>query len=78
MVSLGELQLSQLGDANAALRSFEAYLRGGGTLRQEASYGRIRALRRLGKLAEARAAAAAFMSTYPHSAQAATLRKELP
>lgn len=78
LVSLGELQLSQLGDAGAALRSFEAYLRGGGALRQEASYGRVRALRRLGKSSEARAAADAFVGAYPNSVQAATLRKELP
>lgn len=31
-VSLGELQLSQLGDARGALRSFDSYLRGGGLL----------------------------------------------
>lgn len=78
LVSLGELQLSQLADPSGALRSFDAYLRGGGALRQEASYGRIRALRRLGKLSEAEAAAAAFITTYPRSVQAATLRKELP
>lgn len=78
LVSLGELQLSQLGDASAALRSFDAYLRGGGALRQEASYGRIRALRSLGKVSEARAAAAAFITTYPKSVQSATLRKEMP
>lgn len=78
LVSLGELQLSQLADPGGALRSFDAYLRGGGALRQEASYGRIRALRRLGKLSEAQAAAAAFITTYPRSVQAATLRKELP
>lgn len=78
LVSLGELQLSQLGDASAALRSFDAYLAGGGALRQEASYGRIRALRRLGKVSEARAAAAAFIGSYPKSVQAATLRKEMP
>ena len=78
LVSLGELQLSQLGDASSALRSFDAYLRGGGALRQEASYGRIRALRRLGKVNEAQAAAAAFITTYPKSVQAATLRKEVP
>jgi len=78
LVSLGELQLSQLGDAGAALRSFEAYLRGGGALRQEASYGRIRALRRLGRLDDARIAADAFVSAYPKSVQATALRKELP
>jgi TolA-binding protein len=78
LVSLGELQLSQLGDAKGALRSFDAYLRGGGALRQEASYGRVRALQRLGRASEARAAADAFVSAYPKSVQAATLRKELP
>lgn len=78
LVSLGELQLSQLGDAGGALRSFERYLRSGGALSQEASYGRIRALRRLGRLSEARTAASAFLSAYPNSVQAATLRKELP
>lgn len=78
LVSLGDLQLSQLGDAGGALRSFEGYLRRGGALSQEASYGRIRALRRLGRLSEARTAASAFVSAYPNSVQAATLRKELP
>lgn len=77
LVSFGELQLSQLGDAGGALRSFDGYLRAGGALRQEASYGRIRALRRLGRLSEARAAASAFMSAYPQSVQAAALKKDL-
>jgi hypothetical protein len=78
LVSLGELQLSQLGDANGALRSFESYLSKGGALRQEASYGRIRALRRLGKVSQARAASQAFIEAYPNSVQATTLRKEMP
>lgn len=75
-VSVGELQLSQLGDAGAALRSFEAYLSGGGALRQEASYGRVRALQRLGRRNDAQKAAAAFVRAYPNSVQAAALRKE--
>jgi hypothetical protein len=78
LVSRGELQLAQLADASAALGSFDTYLRGGGALRQEASYGRIRALRRLGRLREAEAATRAFLSAYPRSVQAATLRKEIP
>ncbi|RYZ07604.1 MAG: PEGA domain-containing protein [Myxococcales bacterium] len=78
LVSLGELQLSRLGDASAALRSFDAYLRGGGSLSQEASYGRIRALRGLGRSSDARAASDAFLKAYPKSVQAAALRKELP
>lgn len=76
LVLLGELQLSQLGDAVGALRSFDAYLRGGGGLSQEARYGRIRALRQLGKVDEARAASDAFLRAYPTSVQASTLRKE--
>jgi tetratricopeptide (TPR) repeat protein len=78
LVSLGELQLSQLGSPGAAVRSFDAYLRVGGPLSQEASYGRIRALRQLGRLNEARAASEAFVAAYPNSVQAATLRKEHP
>jgi len=78
LVSLGELQLSQLGNADGALRSFDGYLRAGGPLRQEASYGRIRALRALGRLSEARTAADAFISAYPQSVQAAALKKDVP
>lgn len=78
LVSLGELQLSQLGDAAGALRSFDGYLRAGGALRQEASYGRIRALRRLGRLSDARAATGEFLSRYPQSVQAAALKKDSP
>lgn len=77
LVSLGELQLSQLGDAKGALRSFDGYLRAGGALSQEASYGRIRALRRLGQVGEARTAAENFVRRYPNSVQASSLRKEL-
>jgi FecR protein len=76
LVSLGELQLSQLGDASGALKSFEAYLRAGGALAQEASYGKIRALRALGRSTEAQAAVAAFLSAYPQSVQAGALRKD--
>jgi hypothetical protein len=72
-VSLGELELSQLGQAASALASFEAYLAGGGSLTQEARYGRIRALRALGRSGEATEAAAAFVRDYPGSAQARSL-----
>ena len=73
LVSLGELQLSQLAEPAAALRSFDAYLAAGGALAQEARYGRIRALRRLGRADAAREATAAFLRDYPGSAQARTL-----
>jgi outer membrane protein assembly factor BamD (BamD/ComL family) len=77
LVSLGELQLSQFGDAKAALKSFDAYVRAGGSLAQEARYGRIRALRKLGRHAEEQAAIDRFLADYPHSVQAATLRARL-
>jgi hypothetical protein len=77
LISLGELQLAQSGDANGALRSFDGYLRSGGALSQEARYGRIRALRRLGRHAEERAAIEKFLADYPRSVQAATLRARL-
>jgi ferric-dicitrate binding protein FerR (iron transport regulator) len=75
LVSLGELQLSQLGSPAAALQSFDAYLAGGGSLTQEARYGRIRALRQLGRSVEARRASEAFVRDYPGSAQAKSLRE---
>jgi len=77
LVSLGELQLSELGDAKGALASFEAYLRAPGDLAQEASYGRIRALRRLGRRSEELLAIQAFLRAYPSSIQAAALRKPM-
>lgn len=75
LVSLGELQLSQLGSPAAALRSFDAYVAGGGSLTQEARYGRIRALRQLGRTAEAQRASEEFVRDYPGSAQAKFLRE---
>jgi hypothetical protein len=77
LVSLGELELTQLGNADAALSSFDAYLRAGGALSQEARYGRIRALRKLARLGEEKAAIEAFLRDYPRSVQAAALRARL-
>jgi tetratricopeptide (TPR) repeat protein len=77
LVSVGELQLSQLGDASEALRSFDAYLRGGGALDQEARYGKIRALGKLGLSDEEHAEVERFVRDYPRSVQAATLRSRL-
>jgi len=74
LVSLGELQLSRLAAPAAALRSFDAYLAAGGSLTQEARYGRIRALQQLGRSEAAREATAAFLRDYPGSAQARSLR----
>jgi tetratricopeptide (TPR) repeat protein len=76
-LSLGDLQLSQLGAPEAALNSFRQYLTAGGALRQEASYGEIRALRALGRSEEARSLARKFSASYPQSGQAVSLRRWL-
>jgi ferric-dicitrate binding protein FerR (iron transport regulator) len=70
----GELQLGSLADPAGALRTFERYLAHGGPLQEEAAYGRIRALRALGRQEEESAAIAAFLSAYPDGATAAALR----
>lgn len=78
LVSLGNLELEQLGEPRSALRSFEAYLKhGGGTLAEEAEYGRIRAFRDLGKKAEETAATETFLSARPASIHAASLEDRL-
>ena len=77
LVSLGELELGQLGDPAGALRSFELYGAGGGPLSQEAAYGRIRALRALGRTAEEGRSIVAFLAAYPSSAQERALRARL-
>lgn len=76
-LSLAELQLGPLGDPNGALRSYDTYLRSGGGLSQEARYGRIMALRRLGRAGEERAAIEEFVRTYPSSVQARALKQKL-
>jgi TolA-binding protein len=73
LLSLGDLQLGSLGDATGALRSFDAYLQGGGALAEEASYGRIRALRALGRKDDERASIDAFLLAYPSSVETQAL-----
>ena len=65
-VTLGKLQLG-LGKSRAALRAFDRYLKKGGALEEEAAYGRIQALERLGKTDELQSAIEAFASRYPRS-----------
>jgi ferric-dicitrate binding protein FerR (iron transport regulator) len=76
LVSLGDVLLST-GDAQGALTSFEAYQRTSGPLSQEAAYGRIRALRSLGRAAEERAAILSFFDAYPQAPQIPSLRVRL-
>lgn len=69
LVTLAELELTQLGRPGAALKTFDRYLRQGKDplLVQEAGYGRLRALRKLGR-AEAEAdAITAFLAAHPKS-----------
>jgi len=75
-LSLAQLHLAQ-GNAGAALAGFEAYQRSGGALAQEAHYGKIQALRSLGRTAEVTAETRSFLTLYPKSLQAATLRRQL-
>jgi hypothetical protein len=76
-VSLGELELSELGQPAQALRSFESYLRLGGPLTREARFGKIRALQSLSRGDEEKEAILGFLRDYPKSVQAASLRRRL-
>jgi ferric-dicitrate binding protein FerR (iron transport regulator) len=69
-----ELQLGSLGDATGALRTFEHYLAHGGPLAEDAAYGRIRALRALGRRDEERSATETFLKEHSDGAAAAALR----
>jgi ferric-dicitrate binding protein FerR (iron transport regulator) len=73
MVTLAQLHLDA-GHAKSALEWFERYLGKGGPLAEDAAYGRIRALRSLGRAAEERKAIDAFVTKYPAGSYAAKLR----
>jgi hypothetical protein len=71
LVALGQVHPSPA----AALRAFDTYLdTGGGALAHEALYGRIRALRALGRQAEAAREGEVFLRRFPTSPYATTLR----
>lgn len=77
LVSLGRIELGR-GHAKKALGHFDAYLAASaGPLVEEARYGRVRALRKLGRLdAEARSIEA-FLADYPGSMYAPRLKKRV-
>jgi hypothetical protein len=76
LMSLASLQLSSLGDARGALTSYESYLAGGGgALSEQAEYGRIRALRQLGRSAEEREATRRFIARYPNAPETRLLKR---
>jgi len=72
-VPYGELSLDR-GAPKAALVAFDRYLTEGGALTEEASFGRIRALRALGQVERERAALVDFLQTYPNSPLCDSLR----
>jgi hypothetical protein len=72
-MSLAQLQLDR-GATEDALRLFRAYGQRGGPLAEEAAYGEIRALRKLGRGSEAKRAADAFVRRYPESPYGAKLK----
>jgi TolA-binding protein len=78
LLSLAELELTQLGNPSQALGLYSKYLQRGGNLMQEAQYGHLRALRALGRGAEEQREIAAFLRKYPDSAYAAALKRRLP
>ncbi|MCA9651056.1 MAG: tetratricopeptide repeat protein [Myxococcales bacterium] len=74
-VSLGRMELRR-GRAKQALAHFDAYLASStGALTEEARYGRIRALRALGRSAQELASIEAFLADHADSIYAARLRK---
>lgn len=73
LVTLGQLQLDA-GRPKPALKWFDRYLDHGGALAEDAHYGRIRALRALGRTAAEERAIAAFLAAYPTGSYAARLR----
>jgi hypothetical protein len=79
LVDLGSIQLDRLGQPEAALASFDWYLRtnGTGSLAAEASWGRAKALKVLGRAQEEKAALVAFVARFPDSFQAAEAHQRL-
>ncbi|MDY0001964.1 MAG: FecR domain-containing protein, partial [Polyangia bacterium] len=78
-VALGLLLLEKKGDAHGALALFDAYLAltRRGPLAQEAAYGRVRALQRVGRKAEKRAALKDFLHYYPGALQEPLVKERL-
>jgi hypothetical protein len=77
-VALGGLLLSELNDPAGALTAFDAYLsEHKGALAQEAEFGRIRALRALGRYESEKAAIQSFLVAHPEGPDAQVLRRRL-
>ena len=79
LISLGNIQLDHLNQPGKALLAFNKYLgtTTKGTLAQEAAWGRIRALGKLGRTADEIDALKVFLINYPSSVQARMARSRL-
>ena len=78
LVGLGGLLLSELNDPAGALQAFDNYLgERKGALTQEAEFGRIRALRALGRYQSEKTAIQAFLVAHPEGPDAQVLRRRL-
>jgi ferric-dicitrate binding protein FerR (iron transport regulator) len=79
LVSLGQLELTALGDPASALERFDAYLdrSPSGPLAAEARVGRVRALARLGRVSQLESAARDYLSVHPSGRAAAEMHRRL-
>jgi outer membrane protein assembly factor BamD (BamD/ComL family) len=73
-VSLAQLYQGPLDDPANALVHFDRYLERGGPLAEEAHYGKIKALRSLGRSEAAQVEIDDFLRTYPESVHVDALR----
>lgn len=77
LATLGQIYLGPLRKPARALKWFDRYLATpGGSLREEVEYGRIRALRAMGRGADAERARRAFLQAHPTSSYRAALSTE--
>jgi hypothetical protein len=78
-VALGQILLQHRGDPAGALALFEQYLARtrAGPLAREAAYGRIQALRRLGRREAERRACRRYLARHPRSLAASLVRRRL-
>jgi len=79
LVSKGSIHLDKLGKPGAALSAFDRYLAVSrtGSLAQEASFGRARALRALGRTDQEKAALEAFVREFPRAIQIRRVKARL-
>jgi len=78
LVSLASIELDHLGRGSMALAHFSRYLdTGGGSLAQEASWGRARALGSMGMIDQERAALREYVERYPQSLDVDRARRRI-